>query len=144
MKVTIGNNPEIISKAQSIRYQVFVVEQGIPQELDIDGLDYISHHALVTDGRSLVATARLYMNEVGHSVMARVAVIEEYRGSGVASKVVEALMTHAYQRGAATIEIHAHKYLRSYYEKFGFKFVREVEVVGGHQLIEMRHQVTST
>ncbi len=28
MEVVIGNNPELIMKAQSIRHQVFVVEQG--------------------------------------------------------------------------------------------------------------------
>lgn len=144
MKVAIGNSSEFISKAQSIRYQVFVVEQNIPQELDLDGLDNTSHHALIADDDIQVATARLYINKTGHAVMARVAVVKAYRGLGLASKVVDALMTHACQLGVARIDIHAHEYLRSYYEKFGFQFVREVEVVGEHQLIEMQHQVVHT
>jgi predicted GNAT family N-acyltransferase len=144
MEVIIGNNPEIILKARSIRHQVFVVEQSIPQELDLDGLDNDSHHVLVTDADASVATARLHIKENGHSVMARVAVIKEYRGMGIASKVVKSLMDHAQQQGASMIEIHAHEFLKSYYEKFGFTFVRDVEVVGEHQLIEMRYQVSST
>jgi predicted GNAT family N-acyltransferase len=141
MNVTIGNSSELISQAQSIRHQVFVVEQNIPQELDLDGLDETSSHVLVMNEDALVATARLSMDDNGDAVMARVAVVKEYRGSGVASKVVEALMSHARQIGGRSIEIHAHEYLRKYYEKFGFEFIREVEVVGDHQLIEMRHQV---
>ncbi len=143
MEITIGNSSDIISKAQSIRYQVFTLEQNIPQHLDTDGLDAISHHALATDGNSLVATARLHINEVGHSVMARVAVIKEYRGSGVASKVVKELLNLAHKLGVSTVEIHAHEYLRNFYEKFGFQFIRKAEVVGDHQLIEMRFQAAS-
>ncbi len=45
------------------------------------------------------------------------------------------------QQGVESIEIHAHSYLRNYYEKFGFNFVQEVEIVGEHQLIEMRYQL---
>ncbi|MFA0159497.1 GNAT family N-acetyltransferase [Vibrio sp. 10N.261.46.A3] len=139
MELVIGNNPELITQAQSIRHQVFVVEQGIPHVLDLDGLDPVSHHALITDEDNLVATARLHIDELGHSTMARVAVLQPYRGSGIASKIVRALLNHASEHGVKVIEIHAHQYLKGYYEKFGFEFIREVEIVGEHQLIEMRY-----
>ncbi|CDU07430.1 Acetyltransferase [Vibrio coralliirubri] len=143
MELVIGNNPELITKAQSIRHQVFVVEQGIPQVLDLDELDPVSHHALITDEDNLVATARLHIDESGHSTMARVAVLQPYRGSGIASKIVRALLKHASEHGAKVIEIHAHQYLKGYYEKFGFEFIREVEIVGEHQLIEMRYYISA-
>ncbi|SKA58054.1 Acetyltransferase (GNAT) family protein [Enterovibrio nigricans DSM 22720] len=91
-----------------------------------------------------MATARLTVNEDGTSIIARVAVTKAYRGLGVASKVVQALMDHAKRIGVDSIEIHAHSYLRNYYERFGFTFIQDVEVVGGHQLIEMRHQIALT
>ncbi|GIC77528.1 GNAT family N-acetyltransferase [Moritella sp. F3] len=141
MEVTIGKSAELIEKAQAIRYQVFTVEQNIPSELDLDGLDSVSEHALVMEVERPVATARLVTNTDGSSVMARVAVLDAYRGCGIASVVVKALMEHANQKGVRSIEIHAHGYLRSYYERFGFEFIQEVEVVGEHQLIEMRHQL---
>ncbi|MDN3702658.1 GNAT family N-acetyltransferase [Vibrio artabrorum] len=141
MKVIVGNNPELILKAQSIRHQVFVVEQQIPQTLDLDGLDLKSHHVLVTDADNLVATARLYIDDNGHAIMARVAVLQAYRGLGIASKVVSTVLEHARQQCAKVIEIHAHQYLRHYYERFGFDFIREVEIVGEHQLIEMRYDI---
>ncbi|MFN1550736.1 GNAT family N-acetyltransferase [Vibrio natriegens] len=141
MEIITGNSSEIIQKAQAIRYQVFTVEQQIPRELDLDGLDEGSIHALVEDKDALVATARLTIKEGGSSVMARVAVTEPYRGMGIASKVVQALMDYARNDGVSSIEIHAHGYLRNYYEKFGFEFIREVEIVGEHQLIEMQYHI---
>lgn len=141
MEITIGNSPELIEKVQAIRYQVFTVEQHIPRELDVDGLDEVSVHALVTEQGTLVATARLTVNDDGSSVMARVAVVQVYRGLGIASKVVNSLMDYARSARLSSIEIHAHGYLRNYYEKFGFEFIREVEIVGEHQLIEMQYQI---
>ncbi|WMN86163.1 GNAT family N-acetyltransferase [Vibrio parahaemolyticus] len=141
MEIIIGNSSEIIQKAQAIRYQVFTVEQKIPKALDLDGLDEGSVHALVEDKNTLVATARLSIKEDGSSVMARVAVTEPYRGMGIASKVVQALMDYARNDEVSSIEIHAHGYLRNYYEKFGFEFIREVEIVGEHQLIEMQYHI---
>ncbi|WP_028579576.1 GNAT family N-acetyltransferase [Desulfogranum japonicum] len=139
MELIIGNNADIIAKSQAIRHKVFVIEQGIPLELDLDGLDENCCHALVTVGDLPIATARLFTADGKHAIMARVAVAQEYRHSGIATKVVKALITHAAETNVVSIEIHAHEYLREYYERFGFEFVQEVEIVGGHQLIEMHY-----
>ena len=141
MKITIGNSSELISKAQTIRNQVFVLEQNIPQSLDLDGLDESSSHALATKEDTLLATARLTPDDYGNAVIARVAVVKEYRGSGIASKIVKALISHAREIDVNSIEIHAHEYLRAYYEKFGFEYIQDVDIVGEHQLIEMRLQI---
>ena len=141
MEVSIGNDPALIRLAQGIRYQVFTCEQRIPAELDLDGLDEESFHALATEQGEPIATARLTLKEDRSSTLARVAVSEAYRSAGVASAVVQALMQHAQEIGATSIELHAHSHLKGYYEKFGFEFIKEVEIVGEHQLIEMRRQL---
>lgn len=141
MEIRIGNEPELIRLAQGIRYQVFTCEQRIPKELDVDGLDETSFHALATEQGEPIATARLTVKEDGSSTMARVAVSEPYRSAGVASAVVQALMQHAQSIGATSIDLHAHSHLKGYYEKFGFEFIKDVEIVGEHQLIEMRRQL---
>lgn len=141
MEVHIGNDRELIRLAQGIRHQVFTREQRIPAELDLDGLDEASFHALATEQGEPIATARLTVKEDGSSTMARVAVSEVYRGAGVASAVVQALLQHAQNIGVTSIELHAHSHLKGYNEKFGFEFIKEVEIVGEHQLIEMRRQL---
>lgn len=140
MEVIIGMTEELITKAQAIRYQVFTVEQNISAELDVDGKDPSSKHALVVEKDIPIATARLAINSDGSSVMARVAVLKSHRGFGVASMLVKALIEHAKDSGVSSIELNAHSYLRKYYEGFGFEFIQEVAAVDGHQLIAMRHQ----
>ena len=114
MELVIGNSAKLISKSQAIRNQVFVIEQGIPLELDLDGLDEKSYHALITDNNSLIATARLTVVENNNAVMARVAVLKEYRGSGIGTKLINAVLSHAREVNIDSIEIHAHEYLRGY------------------------------
>lgn len=142
METVIGNSPEIIAQAQCIRRLVFVEEQQIPKALDLDGFDEASFHILVQDGDESVATARLLPITHVHAVMARVAVLMEYRGQGLATIVVKALLQCARDKGLSSVEIHAHEYLRQYYESLGFEFIRNVEIVGKHQLIEMNCRIT--
>ena len=138
IKISVGNSSELIKKSQGIRNTVFVKEQGIPIELDLDGLDRQSYHALAQKGKQAVGTARLTLAGDKQAVLARVAVMKNNRGLGIASQLVQSLLSYAGELDIKTIDIHAHKYLRGYYESFGFKYIQEVEVVGEHQLIEMR------
>ena len=144
MTLIVGNDADLISKARDIRHRVFVTEQKIPARLDLDGLDASSHHALMTREGAPVGTARLTVTRPGHAVLARVAVLPEFRGRGAASRIIDALISHAATLNLSTIEIHAHEHLRKYYESFGFVYVRDVEVVGTHQLIEMRLALASS
>lgn len=140
LHIKIGCCAELITTAQRIRHQVFVVEQAIPLPLERDGLDSSSFHIVVShpEGQA-IATARLWVN--GHQgVLARVAVVKAYRGKGVGSHVIKALLSYGSELGLALITIQAHAYLRDYYEQFGFVFISEVAKVGEHPLIAMHYQ----
>lgn len=144
MKQQIGSTPEVIEQAHVIRYEVFVDEQQIPLELDLDGKDQRSVHALLKDGEQLVATARLTIDEDQQATLARVAVTKPFRGRGIASDVVTLMMNYAQVHGVQSISIHAHEYLRAFYEGFGFDFVADSEQVGEHRLIEMKCTLNDT
>ncbi len=67
--------------------------------------------------------------------------VKDYRGRGIAGKVVRAMIEHARNSGLVSIEIHAHQHLRGFYGKLGFPYVQEGERVAGHQLIEMLYRL---
>ncbi len=138
ISISIDNCIETIQKSQKILNEVFVKEQGIPLELDLDGQDDRSYHALAHTGSKAVGTARLTVVDDKQAVLAKVAVIKESRGSGIGNQLVRSLLSYAKNLKIRVIEIHAHQYLRKYYESLGFNYVRDVEVVGEYQLIEMR------
>jgi len=137
VKIVVNNSSEAIVLSQRIRRDVFVQEQGIPQALDLDGRDEHSYHGLAYINDKAVGVARLALLENNNAVLARVAIEKDFRGQGIATKLIEALLTKAEKLKINSIEIHAHEYLREYYETFGFKYTKQVEMVGEHQLIEM-------
>ena len=65
---------------RAIRSKVFVEEQGVPPELEWDGLDEHAYHvmAFAADGTP-IGTGRLLQD--GH--IGRLAVLQEWRGKGV-------------------------------------------------------------
>ncbi len=138
VKIVVNKKQESIKSSQKIRNEVFVQEQGIPRELDLDGLDSHSYHALAYINNIAVGTARLAMLENHSAVMARVAITKDHRGKGIAAELIESLLVKAEQLNINSIEIHAHESLKEYYEAFGFRYIKQVEKVGKHQLIEMR------
>lgn len=144
VRVVVSKNAETVRVSQEIRKEVFVQEQGISLHLDLDGLDIDSYHCLAYIDDLPIGVARLVILESNQAVMARIAIKKGFRGRGIATKLIESLITKANQLNINNIEIHAHKHLREYYEKFGFKYVKEVEKVGEHQLVQMCLSQTNT
>lgn len=58
--------------------------------------------------------------------------------------MVQASIAYAQDIGIESIKVHAHCYLDSCYERFGFEFIKKVEIVGEHQLIEMQRKMLRT
>ena len=105
-------------EASSIRYLVFVDEQKVPAELELDAWDLQSLHALARDasGRP-VATGRLLPD--GH--IGRMAVLREARSRGAGSLVLRALMAAARERGHAEVVLSAQTHAMGFYERHGYR-----------------------
>ena len=103
--------------ARPVRQQVFCIEQNIPLELEWDEMDAVCQHAVVLDehGRAL-GTGRLLPD--GH--IGRMAVLAEYRGRGIGSRILETLIGHARQRGLTEVVLHAQSTVTGFYETHGF------------------------
>lgn len=100
-----------------LRQQVFVVEQGVPPELELDAFDPVSRHAIgrLSDGE-VVGTGRLLPD--GH--VGRLAVAALWRGRGVGSQVLQALMAEARARGLSEIALNAQAQAVPFYLLHGF------------------------
>ena len=114
---------EDISEAMKIRIPVFVEEQKIPKENELDKNDKISYHAVLYDNHIPVACGRLYYTD-GIAHIGRVAVLKEYRRKGYATAVCKKLIDVAVSlKESEIIELGAQKYVVELYEKLGFEIV---------------------
>ena len=104
------------SQAYPIRLAVFVKEQGVPEELELDEEDPLAWHAIARLDGQAIGTARLQKD----GKIGRMAVIQAYRRQGVASAMMNALLKFGQQHGIKEFYLHAQIEALPFYERFGF------------------------
>lgn len=117
-----------IHVAQQIRYDVFVIGQQVPAEEEIDQYEKVCHHFLAKANSIPCGAARWRITSTGVK-LERFAVLEKYRGMGVGSALVEAVLKDIESYPEATgkqLYLHAQISAIPLYQKFGF--VREGEI----------------
>jgi predicted GNAT family N-acyltransferase len=109
--------PEAQELVMPLRSAVFVLEQGVPPELELDEYDPVSMHAVAADeANTVVATGRLLPD--GH--IGRMAVARSERGQGTGTLVLRALMEEARRRGFVRVMLNAQVTATGFYERHGF------------------------
>ncbi|GAB3212084.1 GNAT family N-acetyltransferase [Nocardia tengchongensis] len=138
--VTVSTEQEL-ADAYAVRLQVFVAEQGVPEEIEIDELDEVADHFLGRlDGKPAGAGRLLLRDGIG--VLGRLAVLAETRGSGLGAALVRAIEERARARGLAAIELHSQTHAVGFYEKLGYRAFGEVGMDAGIPHIWMRRSLT--
>jgi predicted GNAT family N-acyltransferase len=121
----------------AVRRAVFIDEQGVPEALEWDTADEACHHVLATSAQGApIGTGRLLPD--GH--IGRMAVVREWRGRGVGSAILRALLDIAAHEGFDTVRLHAQTHALRFYARFGFVAVgAEFEEAGiAHRVMVLR------
>jgi len=100
----------------AIRTEVFVHEQSIPAQLEIDHDDRRSHHVLAYFGEQVVGTGRL--TPAGR--IGRVAVLKPLRRRGVGLTIMHCLIETARQNRHREVHLAAQIQAIQFYKKLGF------------------------
>ena len=100
-----------------LRYVVFVEEQKVPLEEEMDGMDSTSTHFLATLNANLpVGTGRLLPSgQIG-----RMAVLKSFRNDGFGSLILQTIVRHGKSQGYDRLFLHAQNHAIPFYEKHGF------------------------
>lgn len=100
--------------------RVFVHEQGVPQEIELDRDDAAAIHLLAVVSRKAVGTARVVVRRRGAKI-GRMAVHKTYRRKGVGKRLLQRAIATAKGRGATKIYLHAQLPVIGFYETMGFR-----------------------
>jgi predicted GNAT family N-acyltransferase len=114
---------ERLAAAFSVRFRVFVDEQRVPAEEEVDEHDRTdtdARHALVRDGGVPVAAGRYYRVDGTTAQVGRMAVLAEYRGRRFGRQILDALVADARARGFARVALNAQDHAIAFYAKAGF------------------------
>ena len=108
-----------LAQAFRIRMRVFVQEQGVPQDIELDCDDQRAIHFLAFTSTKAVGTARLVRHGHGAKI-GRMAVLKNQRRKGVGRKLLKRAIEAARHLGAQKIYLHAQVPVIGFYEMWGF------------------------
>ena len=106
---------------RAIREQVFIFEQSVPIDLEWDEFDAQSRHVLAWVNGAAVGTGRLLPD--GH--IGRMAVLRQWRGLGVGSALLGALVEIARTLGMRRVLLNAQVQALPFYRRHGFEIEGE-------------------
>ncbi len=118
--ITLTTWEESQELIKPVRYQVFVIEQSIPESEEWDDDDASAIHALATVNDQVVGTGRLIIHG-SQAKIGRMAVLKEQREKGIGIKLLNSLIDAAKQAHVKHIYLHAQLHARRFYERLGFK-----------------------
>ena len=125
--------------AERLRLAVFVREQGVPREIEIDEFDPVARHVVLFNGLNQpVATGRLVSDAPGVARIGRMAVDRSVRGGRWGRMVLDSLVASARDRGDKEIVLHAQRHAEKFYLRAGFAPVGEPYEEAGIPHITMR------
>ena len=117
----------------AIRYEVFIDEQNVPEELEIDGLDGEAKHVLAFVDEVPIGTGRILSD--GH--IGRVAVLKKYRGQGSGKLIMKELIKWAQDMNLEKVWLSSQWHAHSFYLDLGFVCVGEIYKEAGIDHIKM-------
>ena len=105
----------------AIRIEVFVEEQGVPSEEELDEFDTTSFHALARFNTYPVGTGRLIPEGNNYGRIGRMAVRKDFRRFGVGGLVLTYLEEIAVNEGITRITLDAQEYVKQFYLDHGYQ-----------------------
>lgn len=128
--VRVVDGPGDLQACFAVRREVFVVEQGVPEEIEYDAYDSVAVHVLADGvGGSPLGTGRLLHGaaaagrtggDASVGSLGRLAVTAAARGLGVGVALVRAIEDEARRLGLAAVDLHAQTRAVGFYERLGY------------------------
>jgi len=117
-----------------VRTRVFVEEQQVPSEIEIDGKDADCFHIKALNSENeVIGTARMLpTNYIG-----RMCVLKEYRQLGIGGQMLSYFINYARQQQIKSLMLNAQITALPFYQKFGFVPDSEVFIEADIEHIHM-------
>ncbi len=119
MEICIAKGKEI-EEVFALRFEVFVDEQKVPREIELDSDDERAIHIIAKESGVTVGCARLLLSD-GDAHIGRLAVKKSKRGSGVGSAICRFIIEYCRNIGYRYFWLNAQLRAADFYERLGFK-----------------------
>lgn len=137
VEVRLARDEGEIEEAKQLRLRVFSLEQGIPSDGEIAGLDPASTHLVAVRRGTVVGTCRLRYPG-GRCKLERMVVDRNLRGTGIGTALVAEAEREAQRHGASELVMHAQRQVEAFYASCGYASEGETFFEEGIPHVAMR------
>ncbi|MCS1350563.1 GNAT family N-acetyltransferase [Mechercharimyces sp. CAU 1602] len=142
LKVITAKSRQQIEQAFYIRKIVFVEEQHVPADEEIDHHEEdATHFLIITPDEKHVATSRIRFIDENTAKAERIAVLKEYRKGGIGMKLLQKMEEHAKEKQATGIILNAQVQAQGFYERAGYQAEGDTFMDAGIEHIRMRKKL---
>ena len=122
MNTKIVDTQEELEHAYKVRMNVFVEEQNVPPEEELDELDASATHFITYDDMLPIAASRLrFVDEYGK--MERICVLKDYRGKSYGKQIILEMEKVIAAKGYKKAKLNAQTHAEDFYRKLGYQTV---------------------
>lgn len=112
---------QIYDDSLAIRKKVFMEEQKVPLELEIEDEDQCIHFVLYTESGQPAATCRLFKKRNNQVKLQRMAVLKPFRQKGLGKEIMLAAETYAIDHHYDWIYLDAQTHALGFYQQLGYE-----------------------
>jgi predicted GNAT family N-acyltransferase len=139
--VKLAETEQELEGAIAVRFRVFVAEQSVPPEEELDDADAAAAHAVALAAGQVVGTGRLVRRGPETVQIGRMAVDLSWRRQGVGGRIIDYLEAQARAQGMRRSFLHAQEYVKAFYAAHGYREHGQVFLDAGIRHIEMRKEL---
>lgn len=141
MNIKIVQTPEEKQQAFSIRFAVFVEEQGVSKDIELDQHDATAIHFICyAEDQTPIAASRLRLvNKRGK--LERICVLEKYRGLSIGTHLIQKMEKAIQTHNVHLATLHAQTHATSFYKQLGYETTSEPFMDAGIAHVAMEKQL---
>ena len=122
-EIIVGNYEQLKDQCNFIRYSVFVKEQKVPENIEIDQRDSLCTHLILSIDGNPIGTGRIDLLNQGK--IGRVAILQPFRNQGYGRLIIRKLEEIGQQQGLASVWLNAQKASINFYHKLGYQITSD-------------------
>lgn len=124
MSIKIVETEEEKKAAFNIRQIVFVYEQQVPIELEIDSYEDEAIHFICYDGDTAIGASRLRFVD-DHGKLERICILKPYRGKSYGKHLINKMEVEIVKNGYTKAKLHAQTHAKDFYHFLGYEVISD-------------------
>ncbi|RDW18290.1 GNAT family N-acetyltransferase [Oceanobacillus arenosus] len=122
MIVRVIESDNELQQAFNVRMEVFVLEQKVSEDIEIDELEEEATHFIGYEDMTPIAASRLrFVEEYGK--LERICILKDYRGKSHGKELIEAMEATISAKGYKKAKLNAQTHAEGFYQKLGYTTV---------------------